>query len=55
MPKISVIVPIYNAENFLERCIDSLLAQTIEDFELILVNDGSTDNCLQILEEYAKK
>lgn len=55
MPKISVIVPIYNAENFLERCIDSLLAQTIEDFELILVNDGSTDSSKRICERYKSK
>ena len=55
MPKLSVIVPIYNAENFLERCIDSLLAQTIEDFELILVNDGSTDSSKRICERYKSK
>ena len=45
MPRISVIVPIYNVEKYLKRCIDSILDQTFKDFELILVNDGSTDNC----------
>ena len=54
-PKISVIVPIYNVEKFLPRCLDSVLAQTFKDFELICVNDGSPDNCAAILEEYAKK
>ncbi len=43
LPKISVIVPVYNAEKYLNRCIDSILAQTFGDFELLLVNDGSTD------------
>lgn len=50
MPKISVIVPIYNAENYIKRCVDSLLAQSFKDFELILVNDGSTDSSKQICE-----
>lgn len=55
MPKISIIVPIYNVEKYLPRCIDSILAQTFTDFELILVDDGSPDNCPQICDEYAKK
>lgn len=50
---ISVIVPVYNAENFLKRCLDSILSQTYKEFELILVNDGSKDNSLRILLEYA--
>ncbi len=54
-PKISVIVPIYKAEKYLHRCIDSILAQTFTDFELILVNDGSPDNCGAICDEYAAK
>lgn len=53
--KVSVIVPVYNVEKYLGKCIDSLLSQTLKDIEFIFVNDGSTDNSLQILEEYAKK
>ena len=52
-PKISVIVPIYNAEKYLHRCIDSLLAQTFTDFEILLIDDGSTDNSGKICDEYA--
>lgn len=52
MPKISVIVPVYNAEAYLTPCIDSILAQTFPDFELILVDDGSTDGCPVICDEY---
>lgn len=54
-PLISVIVPIYNAENYLHRCLESILAQTFTDFELILVNDGSTDCSGKICDEYALK
>ena len=52
---ISVIVPVYKVEKYLHRCIDSVLAQTFTDFELILVDDGSPDNCGKICEEYAEK
>ena len=55
MLKCSVIVPIYNAAGTLQKCIDSLLAQTCKDFELILVDDGSTDNSAAIIDEYARK
>ncbi len=55
MPAISVIVPIYNGEQYIHRCVDSILSQTFEDFELILVDDGSTDSCGCICDEYAKK
>lgn len=55
MPQISVIVPIYNGEKYLCRCIDSILLQTLEDFELILVNDGSNDGSLAICDEFAAK
>ena len=51
----SVIVPIYNIEKYLPRCIDSVLAQSFDDFELILVDDGSPDNCPKICDEYAVK
>ncbi|WP_294555811.1 glycosyltransferase [uncultured Bacteroides sp.] len=54
-PKISIIVPCYNVEQYLHKCADSILAQTYENFELILVNDGSLDKSLQICEEYAAK
>ena len=53
--KISVIVPVYNTEKYLHRCIDSILAQTFADFELLLVNDGSTDSSGAICDEYAQK
>lgn len=55
MPEISIIVPVYNVEKYLEQCIDSILAQTFEDFELILVDDGSPDKCPEICDEYAQK
>ena len=52
---ISIIVPVYKVEKYLYRCIDSILAQTFADFELILVDDGSPDNCGVICDEYSKK
>ena len=55
MPEISIIVPVYKSENYIRRCIDSILAQTFSDFELILVDDGSPDNCGIICDEYAAK
>lgn len=54
-PKISIIVPIYNMESYLERCLNSLLAQTFTDFEVIAVDDGSTDRSLEVLNNFAKK
>lgn len=54
-PTISIIVPIYNSEKYLNKCLDSILGQTFEDFELILVNDGSTDTSRQICEAYREK
>lgn len=53
--KISVIMPVYNVEKFLPQCLDSIVNQTFGDFELICINDGSTDGSLQILRDYAKK
>ena len=52
MVDISVIVPVYNTENFLDRCVQSILNQTFNNFELILIDDGSTDNSLQIIKKY---
>ncbi len=55
MPLISAIVPVYKVEPYLFRCIDSILSQTFTDFELILVDDGSPDNCGKICDEYSEK
>lgn len=54
-PLISVIVPIYNVEKYLRRCIDSLVGQTYPNLEIVLVNDGSPDNCGEICDKYAQK
>lgn len=53
MPMFSIIVPVYKAERYLNRCVDSILQQSNDNFELILVNDGSPDKCPQICDEYA--
>ncbi len=55
MPVISVIVPVYNVEKYIHRCVDSILLQSFTDFELILIDDGSPDNCGAICDEYAAK
>ena len=55
VPKVSVIVPVYKVEAYLHRCVDSVLNQSFSDFELILVDDGSPDNCGAICDEYAQK
>lgn len=55
MPKISVIVPVYKAEAYLHRCVDSLLAQTFQDFEILLIDDGSPDRSGEICDEYARQ
>ncbi len=53
MPKVSVIIPVYNTEKYLRQCLDSVINQTLTDIEIICVNDGSTDNSTNILNEYA--
>ena len=55
MPKVSIIVPVYKAEQYINRCIDSILAQTFTDWELLLVDDESPDRSGEICDEYAKK
>lgn len=55
IPKISVIVPVYNVEEYLPKCIESILAQSFDDFELLLIDDGTPDRSGEICDEYAKK
>ena len=55
MPKVSIVIPVYNVGEYLKTCLDSVVNQTLEDIEIICINDGSTDNSLSILEEFAKK
>ena len=55
MIKLSIIIPVYNVEKYLEECLDSVLNQTLNDTEIICIDDGSTDNSLNILKEYSKK
>ena len=55
MPKFSILIPVYNTEKQLNICLDSVLGQTYKDFEIIVVNDGSTDNSNKIIEEYLNK
>lgn len=54
-PKVSIIIPVYNVANYLPECLDSLIAQTFKDIEIICFNDASTDNSLEILKDYASK
>ena len=53
--KFSIIVPVYNVEKYLEKCLESILNQTFKDFEAIIVNDGSTDNSQEIIDKYVNK
>ena len=51
MPKISIIVPVYNMERYLRRCLDSIVAQSMKDIEIICVDDGSTDSSGEIIDQ----
>ncbi|MGN0018457.1 MAG: glycosyltransferase [Candidatus Gastranaerophilaceae bacterium] len=55
MAKVSIIIPVYNVEQYLERCLETVINQTLKDIEIILVNDGSTDNSVDICNRYAQK
>lgn len=55
MPKVSIIVPVYNVEKYLPKCLDSLVNQTLKDIEIIVINDGSPDHSQDIIDKYAKK
>lgn len=55
MPKVSIIVPVYNVEKFLDRCVNSLINQTLKDIEIILVDDGSPDHCPQMCDRYREQ
>ena len=55
MPKVSIIMPTYNVEQYFRQCLESVINQTLTDIEIIPVDDGSPDNCEKIMDEYAKK
>lgn len=55
MPKVSIIVPVYNVEKYIEKCLNSLVKQTMEDIEIIIVNDGSKDNSINVINKFIKK
>ena len=55
MPKVSVIIPVYNVEAYLRECLDSVINQTLRDMEIVCIDDGSTDGSAEILKEYAAK
>ena len=55
MPKVSILIPIYNVEKYLRQCLDSVVNQTLKDIEIICINDGSTDNSLKIIKDFANK
>lgn len=55
MPKVSVIVPVYNVEPYLRQCLDSIVSQTLKDIEIILIDDGSTDGSGEICDEYKRE
>ena len=52
MPKFSIIVPVYNVEKYIKKCLDSIESQTFKDYEIIVVNDGTKDNSMDIVNKY---
>ena len=54
-PKISILIPVYNSSRYLQQCLDSLQRQTMRELEFVVVNDGSTDNSLEIIKQYKKR
>ena len=54
-PKVSILIPTYNVEQYMQICLDSAVNQTLQEIEIIVINDGSTDNCLEIVQEYADR
>ena len=54
-PKVSIVVPVYNVERYLDRCVESLTSQTLSDIEIILVDDGSPDSCPAMCDDYARR
>ena len=55
MPKISIIIPIFNVEKYITKCLQSLVNQTFQEIEILCIDDGSTDNSLKIVENFAQK
>ncbi len=55
MPKLTVMIPVYNVENYLKKCLDSVIYPELGDYEIVLVNDGSTDKSGEICDEYAQR
>ena len=55
IPKVSIVVPIYNVEDYLEECLESVVRQTLEDIEIICINDGSTDRSMEILKNICSR
>ena len=55
MPKLTVMIPVYNVENYLKKCLDSVIYPELDDYEIVLVNDGSTDKSGEICDEYAQR
>ena len=54
-PQVSIVVPVYNVEKYLPECLDSILTQTLKNIEVIVIDDGSPDNCGAIIDEYSKR